>query len=81
MGTGNRSFALSPLLEPEGALNRPMAFFFSIIAIASPLDSKADLTFDKLLKTPNLDPLAILAHTPATGTAYLVPDKTFQAFL
>ena len=81
MGTDNRSFAISQLLEPEGTLNRPMALLALIIAIAFPLDSKADLASNRLLKTPNLDPLAILAHTPASQTAYLVPEKTLQVSL
>ncbi len=81
MVSDNRSFAISQRLEPEGSLNRPIIFFFLIITIAFPLDSSADLAFNRLLKTPNLDPLAILAHTPATETAYLVPEKTLQISL
>ena len=81
MGTVNRSFAIFKLLEPEDTLKRPMAFFALIIAMAFPLDSKADLASNRLLKTPNLNPLAILAHTPASETAYLVPEKTLQVSL
>ena len=44
-------------------------------------DGHAELASTGLLKSPNLSPFAVLAHTPSAESAHLVPANTFEVRL
>ena len=72
-----------PFFKPLrlGIMKRSFTFLAAIASTTLAIDGRADLASNSLLKTPNLNPFAVLAYTPSTESAHLVRAKTIEVAL
>jgi hypothetical protein len=64
-----------------GVLSTFLVCFTTLPLMTFAGNGRAELASTGLLRTPNLNPFAVLAHTPSAESAHLVPANTFEVRL
>ena len=64
-----------------GILSTRLVCFTTLALMTFAGHGRAELVSTGVLKSPNLNPFAVLAHTPSAESAHLIPANTFEVAL